>query len=40
LTVVSAHDEVGGFGQLLVFGLDYADNPEAWHHWLELLSRR
>ena len=25
------YDEVGGFGQLLVFGFDYVDNPQAWH---------
>ncbi|HSS84462.1 MAG TPA: alkane 1-monooxygenase, partial [Reyranella sp.] len=30
---------VGGFGQLLVFGFDYADNPKAWRHSLELLSK-
>jgi alkanesulfonate monooxygenase SsuD/methylene tetrahydromethanopterin reductase-like flavin-dependent oxidoreductase (luciferase family) len=33
------YDEVGGFGQLLVFGFDYVDNPEAWQHSLELLSK-
>jgi hypothetical protein len=22
-----------------VFGFDYADNPKAWHHSLELLSK-
>jgi alkanesulfonate monooxygenase SsuD/methylene tetrahydromethanopterin reductase-like flavin-dependent oxidoreductase (luciferase family) len=33
------YDEVGGFGQLLVFGFDYADNPKAWQHSLELLSK-
>ena len=33
------HDEVGGFGQLLVFGFDYVDKPQAWRHSLELLSR-
>jgi alkanesulfonate monooxygenase SsuD/methylene tetrahydromethanopterin reductase-like flavin-dependent oxidoreductase (luciferase family) len=31
------HDEVGGFGSLLVFGFDYADNPEAWRTSLGLL---
>ena len=30
---------VGGFGQLLVFGFDYADNPQAWRHSLELISK-
>ena len=33
------YDEVGGFGQLLVFGFDYIDKPEAWRHSLELLAR-
>ena len=33
------YDEVGGFGQLLVFGFDYVDNPQAWRHSLELLSK-
>ena len=33
------YDEVGGFGQLLVFGFDYADNPQAWRHSLELLAK-
>jgi len=31
--------EVGGFGQLLVFGFDYVDKPQAWRHSLELLAR-
>ena len=31
--------EVGGFGSLLVFGFDYAENPEAWHNSLRLLAR-
>jgi alkanesulfonate monooxygenase SsuD/methylene tetrahydromethanopterin reductase-like flavin-dependent oxidoreductase (luciferase family) len=33
------YDEVGGFGQLLVFGFDYADNPQAWRHSLELIAK-
>ena len=32
-------DEVGGFGQLLVFGFDYVENPQAWRRSLELLSK-
>ena len=32
------YDEVGGFGQILVFGFDYAENPEAWHTSLGLLA--
>ena len=27
-----------GFGGLLVFGFDYADNPQAWHNSLRLLA--
>lgn len=30
--------DVGGFGQLLVFGFDYAGRPEAWKHSLELIA--
>ena len=33
------YDEVGGFGQLLVFGFDYVESPQAWRHSLELLSK-
>ena len=33
------YDEVGGFGQLLVFGFDYEDNPEAWQNSLRLLQQ-
>ena len=33
------HDEVGGFGHLLVFGFDYVEHPEAWRHSLELLAK-
>ena len=29
--------EVGGFGQLLVFGFDYSDDPEVWHNSLRLI---
>ena len=34
------YNDVGGFGGLLVFGFDYADNPEAWHRSLRMRSRR
>ena len=33
------HDEVGGFGHLLVFGFDYVEDPEAWRRSLELLAK-
>ncbi len=33
----AVYDDVGGFGQLLLFGFDYADNPEAWHTSMGLL---
>ena len=32
------YHEVGGFGQLLVFGFDYVENPEAWKTSLGLLQ--
>jgi alkanesulfonate monooxygenase SsuD/methylene tetrahydromethanopterin reductase-like flavin-dependent oxidoreductase (luciferase family) len=32
------YDDVGGFGGMLVFGFDYADNPNAWHTSLRLLA--
>jgi alkanesulfonate monooxygenase SsuD/methylene tetrahydromethanopterin reductase-like flavin-dependent oxidoreductase (luciferase family) len=32
------YEEVGGFGQILVFGFDYAENPEAWRTSLGLLQ--
>lgn len=31
--------ELGGFGSMLVFGFDYADNPEAWRNSLRLLQQ-
>jgi alkanesulfonate monooxygenase SsuD/methylene tetrahydromethanopterin reductase-like flavin-dependent oxidoreductase (luciferase family) len=34
------YHDVGGFGQLLVFGFDYADHPEAWHTSLRLIQER
>ena len=30
--------DVGGFGQLCVFGFDYQDNPGAWHNSLRLIQ--
>lgn len=33
------YHETGGFGVLLVFGFDYADNPEAWRTSLGLLQK-
>ena len=33
------YHEVGGFGNLLMFGFDYADNPEAWHTSMRLLAQ-
>ncbi len=32
------YHEVGGFGSLLVFGFDYAENPSAWRTSLGLLA--
>ena len=31
-------DEVRGFGQILVFGFDYSENPEAWRTSLGMLA--
>jgi alkanesulfonate monooxygenase SsuD/methylene tetrahydromethanopterin reductase-like flavin-dependent oxidoreductase (luciferase family) len=33
------YDELGGFGCLLLFCFDYAENPRAWHHSMELLAK-
>jgi alkanesulfonate monooxygenase SsuD/methylene tetrahydromethanopterin reductase-like flavin-dependent oxidoreductase (luciferase family) len=35
----AVYDDVGGFGSLLVFGFDYADQPEAWHTSLGMLAK-
>lgn len=32
------YEEVGGFGTLLVFGFDYAENPEAWRTSMGLIA--
>jgi alkanesulfonate monooxygenase SsuD/methylene tetrahydromethanopterin reductase-like flavin-dependent oxidoreductase (luciferase family) len=32
------YHDCGGFGQILVFGFDYMDNPEAWRTSLGLLQ--
>jgi alkanesulfonate monooxygenase SsuD/methylene tetrahydromethanopterin reductase-like flavin-dependent oxidoreductase (luciferase family) len=32
------YEEVGGFGTLLLFCFDYADDPQAWRHSMELLA--
>ena len=34
----AVYDDVGGFGSLLVFCFDYADQPEAWHTSLGMLA--
>jgi alkanesulfonate monooxygenase SsuD/methylene tetrahydromethanopterin reductase-like flavin-dependent oxidoreductase (luciferase family) len=36
--LAGVYEDLGGFGQVLVFGFDYADNPEAWHTSLGLLA--
>jgi alkanesulfonate monooxygenase SsuD/methylene tetrahydromethanopterin reductase-like flavin-dependent oxidoreductase (luciferase family) len=33
------YQDVGGFGQLLVFGFDYVENPTAWHNSLRLIQQ-
>jgi alkanesulfonate monooxygenase SsuD/methylene tetrahydromethanopterin reductase-like flavin-dependent oxidoreductase (luciferase family) len=37
--IARIHDEVGGFGHLLVFGFDYVEHPAAWHRSLQLLAQ-
>jgi alkanesulfonate monooxygenase SsuD/methylene tetrahydromethanopterin reductase-like flavin-dependent oxidoreductase (luciferase family) len=41
-TVTRKLDELqqalGGFGTLLVLGMDYSDNREAWHQSMRLLA--
>ena len=32
------YNDVGGFGQLLVFGFDYVENPRAWENSLRLIA--
>jgi alkanesulfonate monooxygenase SsuD/methylene tetrahydromethanopterin reductase-like flavin-dependent oxidoreductase (luciferase family) len=32
------YDEVGGFGKLLILGIDYSELPEAWHTSMRLLA--
>ncbi len=36
--IEKVYEEVGGFGQVLVFGFDYVDNPLAWHNSLRLIA--
>ena len=35
--LAKVYEEVGGFGSLLLFGFDYAENPEVWHNSMGLL---
>ncbi|HKK29453.1 MAG TPA: LLM class flavin-dependent oxidoreductase [Alphaproteobacteria bacterium] len=37
--IEKVYEDVGGFGQLLVFGFDYADKPEAWRGSFELIQK-
>ena len=36
--IEKTYKEVGGFGHLLMFCFDYADNPEPWRRSMELLA--
>jgi alkanesulfonate monooxygenase SsuD/methylene tetrahydromethanopterin reductase-like flavin-dependent oxidoreductase (luciferase family) len=36
--LAAVYEDCGGFGKLLVFGFDYADTPEVWHHSMRLLA--
>jgi len=33
------HEEMGGFGHLLLFCFDYVDNPQPWRRSMELLAK-
>jgi alkanesulfonate monooxygenase SsuD/methylene tetrahydromethanopterin reductase-like flavin-dependent oxidoreductase (luciferase family) len=35
----AVYRELGGFGCILLFCFDYAENPQAWRHSMELLAR-
>jgi alkanesulfonate monooxygenase SsuD/methylene tetrahydromethanopterin reductase-like flavin-dependent oxidoreductase (luciferase family) len=35
----AVYEEVGGFGQLLVFGFDYTESSQSWHESLGLLQK-
>ena len=37
--IEKVYEEVGGFGQLLVFGFDYAEKPEVWRNSLEMIKK-
>jgi alkanesulfonate monooxygenase SsuD/methylene tetrahydromethanopterin reductase-like flavin-dependent oxidoreductase (luciferase family) len=36
--IEQVYEDVGGFGQLLVFGFDYADTPEVWKTSLTMIK--
>jgi len=36
--IEAVYNDVGGFGQLLVFGFDYVENPAAWQTSLKLIA--
>ena len=36
--IEAVYNDVGGFGQLLVFGFDYVENPKAWENSLRLIA--
>jgi len=36
--IEKVYADVGGFGHLLLFNFDYADQPDAWHRSMELLA--
>lgn len=37
--IEAMHDEVGGFGTLLVLGFDYLEDPEPWRDSLRMLKQ-
>jgi len=36
--IEKVYADVGGFGHLLLFGFDYMEDRDAWHHSLDLMA--
>jgi alkanesulfonate monooxygenase SsuD/methylene tetrahydromethanopterin reductase-like flavin-dependent oxidoreductase (luciferase family) len=36
--IEKVYADVGGFGHLLLFGFDYVEDSDAWHHSMDLMA--
>ena len=36
--IKKVYTDVGGFGHLLLFGFDYVEDSDAWHHSMALMA--